>query len=177
METPTALDVPSAELDEHERSFVANIREHGWFRTAVSADDEEPSFSFTTGFWKNAHQHELLIFGMRGEIVHDIFWDLFRDAQNGKSFATGRRTGDVFGNAPAYLFRIAERHYRNYLGWSCWFYRGIDFPCLQIVWPDRAGLFPWQAGFEHEFEGMQLDLTESGWGSEIFDEDGLTERP
>ena len=34
----TALDAPPDRLDENEQSFVANIREHGWFRTSVFAD-------------------------------------------------------------------------------------------------------------------------------------------
>ena len=46
---------------------------------------------------------------------------------------------------------------------SRWFYRDGDFPCLQLVWRDPQDRFPWQPGFEPEFEGDQPDLTESGW--------------
>jgi hypothetical protein len=165
--TPTALDAPLSELDDHERSFVSKIREHGWFRTGILADDDGPGFSFTTGFWVNADHPELLMFSMKDEIAHDVFWDLFRDAKKGASLPVGRRTENAFGNAPAYVFRIAERQYRNFLGWSCWFYRGTDFPCLQIVWPDRAGIFPWEPGFDAGFDGLQPDLTERGWANEI----------
>ncbi|HEY1605029.1 MAG TPA: DUF4262 domain-containing protein [Allosphingosinicella sp.] len=31
------------------------------------------------------------------------------------------------------------------LGWSRWFYGGDVFPYLRLVWPDRVGLFPWEA--------------------------------
>jgi hypothetical protein len=31
------------------------------------------------------------------------------------------------------------------------------------VWPDRAGVFPWEAGFDPAFAGDQVDLTEDGW--------------
>jgi len=54
-------------------------------------------------------------------------------------------------------------------GESRWFYGGDDFPCLQIVWPDRAGRFPWEADFDAQFEGNQPDLTEQGWVNEITD--------
>jgi hypothetical protein len=37
-EMRTALDGAEETLDEHERDFIGNIREHGWFRTSVSGD-------------------------------------------------------------------------------------------------------------------------------------------
>ena len=159
----TALDSPINSLDEAEQSFVGKIREHGWFRTSIISDDEGPGFSFTTGMWVSAQQPEFVIFSMKNEIAHNVFWDLFRDANNGKALETGRRLSDVFGNASAYAFPVAKRHYASYLGWSCWFYGGENFPCLQIVWPDRAGLFPWELGFDRSFIGDQPDLSENGW--------------
>lgn len=165
----TALDAPSEALDSAERSFVAKIREHGWFRTGVFADAGGPGFSYTTGFWRNAGRPELIMFGMRDEIAHDIFWDLYRDALAGTDLPVGKRAEDIFGNAPAYVFPVARRHYKDHLGWNCWFYAGDEFPCLQIVWPDRAGLFPWEDRFDRSFEASQVDLTEKGWRSALAD--------
>ena len=165
----TALDAPPDELDEGERSFVAKIREHGWFRTGVFGDDEGPGFSFTTGFWVSVTQPEVIIFNMKEDIAHDVFWDLYRDAQSGKALPVGKRTDAVFANLPAYVFPVAKKHYRDFLGWSRWFYGGDDFPCLQLVWPDQAGRFPWEPEFDIEFKVDQPDLTERGWVNEIKD--------
>lgn len=165
----TALDSPSDALDERELSFVADIREHGWFRTGILGDDEGPGFSFSTGLWVNANHPEVMIFSTKGDIAHDVFWDLFRDAKSGKTLPVGERTDGVFANLPAYAFRVAKKHYRDFLGWSSWFYGGDDFPCLQIVWPDRAGRFPWEPDFDLEFKADQPDLTERGWVNEIKD--------
>ena len=165
----TALDASPDALDEQELSFVANIREHGWFRTGVFDDEGGPGFSYTTGFWVNAGHAELIVFNLKGETAHDIFWDLFRDAQGGLSLSVGKRTGAAFGNFPAYAFAVAPRHYADHLGWNSWFYGAADFPCLQLVWPDPAGLFPWEPGFDAEFAASQPDLTERGWANEIID--------
>jgi hypothetical protein len=75
----------------------------------------------------------------------------------------GEPLDTVFGNGLAFVFPVAKRFYRDHLGWSRWFYRGDDFQCLQIVWPDRDQLFPWQPGFDDEFAGLQPDLSEHGW--------------
>ncbi|UIJ45278.1 DUF4262 domain-containing protein [Sphingomonas cannabina] len=165
----TALDAPDEALDSAEQSFVAKIREHGWFRTGVFADADGLGFSYTTGFWRNAGHPELIMFGMKDETAHDIFWDLYRGAVAGIDLPVGKRAEGIFGNAPAYVFPVAKRHYKDHLGWSRWFYAGDEFPCLQIVWPDRTGLFPWEDQFDRSFENSQIDLTERGWRSALAD--------
>jgi hypothetical protein len=165
----TALDAPPERLDADEKKFVAAIREHGWFRTQVSADDEGPGFSYTTGLCINAGHPELILFGLKGDIARDVLWDLFREAQAGFRLPSSTRTDRAFGNLPAYAFPVAKRHYPEYLGWSRWFYGGDDFGCLQLVWPDRAGLFPWEAGFDAALGDDQPDLSEAGWTAAVAD--------
>jgi hypothetical protein len=164
----TALDLPEDGLDDRERVFLSNIREHGWFGVHVPADEEGPGFAFTSGFWVNAGHAELILFSINNDVAQAVFWDLFRDAQRGERLPVGRRIEGVFGRGvPAYAFRVARRHYAGFLGWSRWFHRGDDFPCLQLVWPDRAGRFPWETGFDAAFAGDQPDLSELGWAREI----------
>ena len=163
----TALDAPVDGLDDRERVVVANVREHGWFGIHVREDAAGPGFSFTLGFWLNAGHPDLVLFSLRHEVAQEVFWDLFRKAKRGERLPVGRRIEGVFGGRPAYAFRVAGRHYEDFLGWSRWFYRGDDFPCLQIVWPDRDGRFPWEEGFDTDFLDDQPDLSERGWAQEI----------
>lgn len=164
----TALDAPTDALDEQERNFVAQIREHGWFRTSVFAEGDKPGFSYATGFTVNAGAPELIMFSLKDETAHDIFWELFRHAQAGGRLPLAIPTPDVFGGGVlAYAFPVAKRHYRDHLGWSIWFYGGSDFDCWQIVWPDRAGMFPWEVGAEPAFEMNQPDLTDGGWAAAL----------
>jgi len=160
---PTALDAAPDRLDEHELAFVAKVREHGWVGTSVSAEDNQQGFSYTTGFWVSAGAPEIIIFSMRDDVSQDILWGLFHDARSGTSFPVARRLNDIFSNCPAYLFPVSRHRYREHLGWSLWFYGGDDFPCLQLVWPDRDGRFPWEGGFDEAFRSSQPDLTEKGW--------------
>lgn len=159
----TALDAHHDALDDQERAFVASVREHGWFRTSVFAEDNNPGFSYTTGFCVNAQRPELLTFSIKDATAHDIFWELFRDAKSGASLPVGEPLDNVFGNGLAFAFPIAKRFYRGHLGWNNWFYGGDNYQCLQIVWPDRDQLFPWQTGFDERFAGLQPDLSENGW--------------
>jgi hypothetical protein len=159
----TMLDVDPGNFDEHERKFVAKVREHGWFNTCVMGEASLPGFSFTTGFWVSAQMPEVIIFSTKNDIAHDVFWDMFRDGKSGVKYPVCVKTNQIFANLPAYLFPVAKKHYHEHLGWSRWFYGGDEFPCLQIVWPDRAGIFPWEQGFDEGFRHDQPDLTEHGW--------------
>ena len=161
----TALDAPESALDEHERNFVAQIREHGWFGTHVFADDDGPGFTYTTGFWVTLGQPEVIMFGMKSDIAHDVMWDIFRHLKAGKTLPVRTRTDDVFGNLQACLFPMDKAHYAEHLGWSKWFYAGDAFPCLQLVWPDRGNVFPWEAGFDPTMVGCQSDVADGGWGA------------
>ena len=163
----TALDLSTEELDPSEQASVAKVREHGFFRTTVFGDADGPEFSFSTGFWVNAARPELIIFSVKREIAHDVFWDLFQDAKVNKQLPLGQKTDQVFENSPAYIFPVAQRFYADHLGWSIWFYGGTEFPCLQIVWPDRSGFFPWEEEFDTAFVGDQPDLTENGWKASL----------
>jgi len=161
----TAFDLPDTDLDDDERDFLDKIREAGWFRTQVDADADGPGFSFTTGFWANVGQPEIIAFSLKSETAHAIFWTLFDRVNAGESLPVGVPVEDVVARLNVMLLPVAKRHYPEYLGWSSWFHRHRDFPCLQLVWPDRAGLFPWQAGFDEAFRHDQPDLSEGGWAA------------
>jgi hypothetical protein len=159
----TDQDANPAELDEPEKNFVSQIREHGWFRTSVSADDEGPGFSYTTGFWLNLGFPEVITFSLKDEIAHDTFWHMYKALKNGELFTIGQPVETVFENLEAALVPVAERQFKDHLGWSRWFYGGNGFQCVQLVWPDRTGLFPWQPGYEANLVAAQPDLTDGNW--------------
>jgi hypothetical protein len=106
---------------------------------------------------------EIILFSLQQQTAHDVLWDVFRDVKGGRKISPGANVPEVFGNGGAYFFPVGKQHYRDLLGWSRWFYGGDDFPCLQLVWADTKGVFPWQSGFEDRFKGDQPDLSAEGW--------------
>ncbi|WP_316163214.1 DUF4262 domain-containing protein [Bradyrhizobium sp. SZCCHNRI20481] len=159
----TALDADPEKLDDGDRTFVAKIRQHGWATTSIGADDEGPGFAYTTGFWLKFGHPELIVFSLPGQTAHDTFWHLYRELEAGRRMPVGSETGDVFENAPAVLLPVAQRHYRDHLGWSRWFYAGDRFECLQLLYPDRDGHFPWSPQISIDIRAAQPDLTEGNW--------------
>ncbi|WP_407154982.1 DUF4262 domain-containing protein [Bradyrhizobium sp. STM 3557] len=159
----TALDAPPEKLDRHEQNVVAKIREHGWFAHHIGADKEGPGFCYTTGFWLKFRHPELIVFSLQAQTAHDTFWHIYRELEAGRRVVVGAQTGEIFKNAPAVLLPVAQRHYRNYLGWSRWFYGNDNFECVQLLYPDSDGRFPWSPDASAGSRSAQPDLTEGNW--------------
>ncbi|WP_285017260.1 DUF4262 domain-containing protein [Novosphingobium sp. fls2-241-R2A-195] len=160
----TALQRPDETLDEGERQFLNVIKDHGWFHTRVfDGKDEHPDFSYTTGFSVNHGYPEIILFSLSKDVSHSILWDIWREIEAGTRPEAGTRVHGIFGNADAVLLPVAKSSYEEHLGWNRWFYGNDDFDCLQLVWPDRDGRFPWESGFDDKFADSQPDLTGGGW--------------
>jgi len=158
----TALDADPTMLDADEKNFVEKIREHGWFGTHVAGDKDAPAFTYTTGFWLKFEYPELILFSLRRQIAHDTFWHVYRELEAGKRFGIGIREDEIFGHAAAVLLPVSPQHYREHLGWSRWFYGNDEFQCLQLIFPDANGRFPWEEASEG-FRATQRDLTSGHW--------------
>ena len=100
---------------------------------------------------------------MPTNVAHSILQFILEKADSGFVPPVGVAVPDVMVGYDCYFFPIREHAYRDYPLSSNWFYQGIDYPCLSLVWPDEAGLFPWQPGFNERFRHDQPDLTPEGW--------------
>jgi hypothetical protein len=168
---PTALDADPSQLDQHEQNFVEKVRKHGWCSTHVAPrrGEEGVEFSYTTGFWLKFKFPEMILFSLKGQIAHDTFWYLYRELEAGKSFPVGVPTEEIFQGVAAVLLPVTPEQYSSYLGRNRWFYGNDKFQCLQLVWPDVSGDFPWSPGSSEDFRTTQPDLTAGHWS-------GLRER-
>ena len=45
---------------------------------------------------------------------------------------------------------------------ACWLHGGADFEALQLIWPDTAGVWPWDAAASEGFRASQPLLSETG---------------
>jgi len=161
----TALDAPAETLDDQEKNFAAQVREHGWFRTSVVEDEDGPGFSYTTGLWSGAAAPEIIVFSLQSETAHNILWDVYRGVAAGGSLLSAQRVSTVFADRQAIFLPVSKMFYREYLGWSRWFYGGDDWPCWQLIWPDTRGAFPWESGYEDRFAKSQPNLTGEDWAA------------
>jgi hypothetical protein len=142
---------PEEEADE---KLIDNVRERGCHILGV---DGHPPFSFSIGLALNYGQAEIVIFGMAPSKAAQIINIVRDEAASGKKFVDGDVSSDILVNGKVCFLEVPLELYGEYLGTAIWFYRKSPrpFPCLQLVWPDRDGRFPWETGFDPIFKKDQ----------------------
>ena len=159
----TAISDPPDKISDFHQRVLKNIGESGWYGLGVGKSETGPGFVYSTGFWLTLGHPEIIVFSLPTKTAHAVMWDIFRDIQSGNPPPIGQATQNIFGSTSAALLPAAYESAKEYLLCSDWFYRGEEFPSVQLVWPDKEGVFPWDANFDKAFEHDQPDLSKTGW--------------
>jgi hypothetical protein len=140
-------------------------------RLVVAPTDtpSDPTHAYSIGLIELYSHPELVIVGLPAEPALDFVAHAVSRVSRGRHFHDGERATDVFPGAAAILRRVGEQHLGEYLPEAVVRYGGTDFGALQIVYPDRAGLFPWDKGADLKLRLVQPVLEgktrKCRWGS------------
>ncbi len=149
----------------HEREIIANIKKHGWFCMSVyDPDGAQPPFVYSVGFTETLSCPEFIIVGLDPNTMHAILWETFRTIKDGKRPADGQTWPELLENyncvcRAVHAANVTPEHFAS----AIWFWshpRNKDKPmqAFQIVWPDRHGLFPWDADCDASAKAVQTPL-------------------
>jgi hypothetical protein len=128
-------------VDEH---IARHVRDTGWAVQLIPEDESGPGFAYTTGLFHNYGHAELIIFGLAVEDMHAVLNDCGELVKSGRKLEPGQKLGGILGEGYDVLFREvkAPQSYDQHVTYTKAFYKGRDFPLLQVVWPDARGRFP-----------------------------------
>jgi hypothetical protein len=123
-------------------------------------DDSEdgPAFAYTVGLPHQLGHPELLMSGQRADLMHHALNAAARMVQQGHDFTAGVLTENVIGRFPVLAEDLTFEACAELLRFSWWFHRQ-PVPGVQLVWPDTAGVWPWQPGSA----GFATELQPPGW--------------
>jgi hypothetical protein len=126
-----------------------DVEQFGWHMVAVRGAGNAPGFLFTIGLWKTYHHPEMILF-TKGDprAIAGRLDAVAKRVAAGEVFAAGKTYDGLFGRFAGSLRKVQNLWYPEFLGTAMGFYETVDFPVLQLFWPDGEGLFPWQSGFE-----------------------------
>ena len=112
------------------------------------------------GLYKRFEHPELVVFGLPPDTMHRLLNVAGEAARSGQVYVVGQGYNDLL-EAYSCTFRpVPVKHYQPYLGYARWYYRGGDFPALQLVWPDREHRDPWAAPADAGIRGAQPVLAD-----------------
>jgi hypothetical protein len=145
---------PEQEADE---IIFRNDRKHGCHIVGIPDDKRGPGWAFSVGLFANYCHAELIVFGLHPDDQAGVINDVRDRVAAGRSYAAGDVCDDLLVDSRACFVEVPLQAYQDYLGTAIWFYAKSPrpFPCLQIVWPDLAGRFPWEVGGDERFKRSQ----------------------
>jgi hypothetical protein len=159
MKIKTAKKLPKAG-DAIERRVVADVKKYGWHIVGVEGDEDGPSFSYSVGLQYTFQHPELFVMGLPHNVAGAFINDIGKRIREGRSFTAKSSVDGVAEGLTLRFARFGKRYYKEYLGCANWFYKSMDYPVLQLVWPDPSGNFPWDAKFDGALFQHQLLLSE-----------------
>jgi Domain of unknown function (DUF4262) len=135
--------------DEADGQLLHDVETHGWHIVHVGVPIGEestgPGWSYSVGLFRTFGHPEFIIVGIPPSAAEAVINDLGSRVKDGQRFRTGTRDADVLENYEVCFISMRMDQYRAHLGYALWFYCGMAFPVLQVVWPDRSGHFPWDS--------------------------------
>lgn len=119
--------------------IAGNIKEHGW-HGQCSTRNGSP-FNYSIGMTEKGLP-ELLVIGLPPEIGHAIIREAI-DHMKDHAPADGEIDNEIANLPSVYREVPADQAAKHYTCWVENYYRRPG-RVMQIVWPDKAGKFPWE---------------------------------
>lgn len=141
--------------DRGEDLIHQHIAEYGWHVVLIEAENEEPAFAYSIGLYHSFRHPEIIAFGLKRDTLHSLINVCGDRIKDGETLPLDEPVDDVLADYPCIFKLVPREHYREHVGYARWFYKGDEFPLIQLVWPDRDRRFPWQDGVEDGFRRCQ----------------------
>lgn len=160
---------PDRNMSQREKiEFMLEL--DGWAMEAVRAqtdfDPPMPTYSYTIGLQDRFGFPEVLIFGLKPVACRGLFGMIVDALAGGTEFPIGQAfIGLLDGQQAAAFLPIDSESSVGMLS-SLAEHRRVagepetSFEIVQLAWPDRAGILPWEEGFDPQIAPVQLLLGE-----------------
>lgn len=137
----------------------SDIERVGWSAVGVASDIDDPSplppFTYSIGFRELGHP-EVIVVGLSPFVAHAIIGTVYDRVKDGERFKDGDIVDGILDNSYKVRFDALPPDGRP-LNAARTYYQIDELPALQVVWPDKNGLFPGQEGFDERYE-TQVDI-------------------
>ena len=144
---------------EDERGVLLRLEETGWFVNTIAPDERGPGFAYSFGLYETFRQPEIIMFGLPMDIMQQLMNNIGEAFVAGGNYEDGSTTSELLDGFACRFRLVNPGWYGTTLTWATWFYRGRNFPALQMFWPDKAGHFPWEPACSEGVRSSQPDLS------------------
>ena len=139
----------------NDQKVFDDVAKHGWHVVKILEQAKVPGWAFSIGLYKNFKHPEIIVFGLAHDVMHFMINSIGEEVRSGKRFEEGRQYPDLIETYECTFKTVSVVWHYPFLGYADWFYKGIDYPVLQCIWPDKRSLYPWDAEFNSNWSWAQ----------------------
>ena len=161
-DVPKDFHQPLPESD-FDRELLEKTRTVGWYNIHIAEEDGEPAFAFTIGHFYKKNHPEIIVIGLPPNIANKLLNNAaIKIVEANEKIEPYKKYTDFTEELSVAFVPVELEHYKEYLGYANWFYGSMPkpFPTLQMVWPDKAGKYPWEKDYDKKFFKLQPILGE-----------------
>lgn len=151
--------MPTFSTDPRERASeercVADVERYGLHVLKIGAEVDSPTFAYSVGLYHTFGHPELIILGLDLDVMHRLLNDVAAALRAGRRYSAGDVSDEFVEGYPVTFRTVPRRQYAAYLGWANWFHGGLEYPVLQMIYPDRERRWPWEEGVSDGFRRNQ----------------------
>jgi hypothetical protein len=154
-------------LDKNEQKVVDDIQQFGCHVSLVFDEKGElPDFAYSIGFPVTVGQPEVIVYGLKRELMHSMVNSIHRQCADGLTLKDDLAILDLIEGFECVARRVVDPEaIKEHFGWAIWYHRSQHGKELkeayQIVWPGaQQGLYPWQSGCDEFVISQQPALYE-----------------
>jgi hypothetical protein len=151
--------------DKSEQKVVDDVATYGWHCVNIHPEGPHVGYAFTVGLFHSYGHPELIIFGLPGKVAHQILAIAADAAKAGAPIDLSRPTDALLNDYVCFFGEVPTSEYHEHVGYCRWYYQGNDFPLYQVVWPSRAGIYPWEEEATPEFRAAQPVIARAPGGT------------
>ena len=151
----------------HAEKIEWMVETHGWAMEPVAArpDTDPPvaGYVYTIGYPEAFGFPEVLVFGLTPSAARGLF-DMIADLlRGGTQIPLGVELTGLFDGELRCVFAPVDAEViAVLLGTAVAWRRGAAFDAVQLLWPDRNGFLPTEAGFDRRLSLAQPVVASSG---------------
>lgn len=136
------------------------VETHGWAIEAVpprtDVDPPQPGVVYTVGFPEAFNFPDVVLLGLTGSAARGLF-DMLADLlRGGTEIPLGVELTGLFDQDLRCIFLpVADDQVRSLMTSAIAWRKGASAPAVQLLWPDRNGFLPTEAGFDQRLVRAQ----------------------
>lgn len=134
---------------------LRRIEQHGFTAIYVGPDEEKQPHAYTVGLCaKTKDQREIIVLGLPPDAAIHVLNIIGQRLVDGEELPLRKDIDGIFEGFPARLVPVNAKKAGDYIRVANWYAKDVlkrdrRLQALQLLWPDRFGMWPGTPGATH----------------------------